>query len=158
MLATVADATTGMIAPKRVLAAARRAEAAGFDGVYLGDHLLHPHPILESIVTAGLPAQLPGRARTGRRAVPDRDARPGPRRPPGRRSDSLGGMLAKGPTRLPDRLFAAGRPEEIATQLQRYWRAGCTEFMLAPADQGGGYLDQVELLATEVLPRLRQFS
>jgi hypothetical protein len=30
--------------------------------------------------------------------------------------------------------------------------------MLGPADQGGGYQDQVELLATEVLPRLRQFS
>jgi hypothetical protein len=42
--------------------------------------------------------------------------------------------------------------------LHRYWKAGCTEFMLGPADQGGGYLDQVELIATEILPRLRQFS
>lgn len=30
--------------------------------------------------------------------------------------------------------------------------------MLGPADQGAGYPDQVELLAAEVLPRLRQFS
>ena len=51
MLATVADTETGLIAPDRVVSAARRAEAAGFDGVYLGDHLLHPHPMLESIVT-----------------------------------------------------------------------------------------------------------
>jgi hypothetical protein len=33
MLATVADADSGLIAPDRVVAAARRAEAAGFDGV-----------------------------------------------------------------------------------------------------------------------------
>ena len=31
--------------------AARVAEAAGFDGVYVGDHLVHPRPLLESVVT-----------------------------------------------------------------------------------------------------------
>jgi alkanesulfonate monooxygenase SsuD/methylene tetrahydromethanopterin reductase-like flavin-dependent oxidoreductase (luciferase family) len=50
MLATVADTDTGLIAPDRAVTTARRAEAAGFDGVYLGDHLLHPHPMLESVV------------------------------------------------------------------------------------------------------------
>src|SRR5258708_32896551 len=56
MLATVADTDTGLIAPDRVVAAARRAEATGFDGVYLGDHLLHPHPMLESVVTLSVVA------------------------------------------------------------------------------------------------------
>ena len=52
MLPTVAHLDTGLVDPDRVAAAARRAEApAGFDGVYVGDHLLHRHPILEPIVT-----------------------------------------------------------------------------------------------------------
>jgi alkanesulfonate monooxygenase SsuD/methylene tetrahydromethanopterin reductase-like flavin-dependent oxidoreductase (luciferase family) len=298
MLATVADATTGLVAPDRVLTTARRAEAAGFDGVYVGDHLLHPHPILESIVTlsavaavtrrislgpcvllAGLrnpvvlakqlgtlAALAPGRLRVGvgvggeypaefeaagvpladrgkrmetvlrgvrsllssgveggdlkfapvapdvpfllagwkevslRRAAtygdgwigyllkPDsfvrrRDFLLGCRAELGRASEpfptgmlipvhvargsadaaaasasAAWGELTKAPARLPGHLFAAGEPERIAEQLHRYWKAGCTEFMLGPADQGAGYLDQVELLASQVLPRLRQFS
>jgi len=68
------------------------------------------------------------------------------------------GKLTNAPARLPDRLFAAGSPGEVVEQLHRYWEAGCTEFMLGPADQGRGYLDQVELLATEILPRLKEFS
>ncbi len=302
MLATVADPETGVIAPDRVVTAARRAEAAGFDGVYLGDHLLHPHPILESIVTLSVVAAVterislgpcvllfglrhpvvlakqlgtlaafaPGRLRVGVGVggeypaefeaagvpLPERGKRmemvlrsvrallsggleggdvtlaPGA---PGvpfllagwkevslRRAATYGdgwvgyllgpdsfsrrrefllncraglgradepfptgmlvpvhvtgsadaagsagsaaaaadvwGKLTKTPTRLPGRLFAAGQPEQVAEQLHRYWKAGCTEFMLGPADQGGGYLDQVELIATEVLPRLREFS
>ncbi|MGH3245223.1 MAG: LLM class flavin-dependent oxidoreductase [Trebonia sp.] len=296
MLATVADARTGAVAPGRVLATARRAEAAGFDGVYLGDHLLHPHPILESVVTlsavaavterislgpcvllAGLrhpvvlakqlgtlAAFAPGRLRVGvgvggeypaefgaagvpmaergkrlegvlrdvrsllagrlagaelafapvaadvpfllagwkevslRRAATDGDGWIGYLLKPEsfiRRRDFLlsrraelgradepfpTGMLigvhvtdaadpaaeaaaawnelTKASATLPGHLFAAGRPEQVAEQLRRYWEAGCTEFMLGPADQGAGYLDQVELLATEVLPRLRRFS
>jgi alkanesulfonate monooxygenase SsuD/methylene tetrahydromethanopterin reductase-like flavin-dependent oxidoreductase (luciferase family) len=51
MLATAASPDTGQTEPARVIEAARRAEAAGFDGVYVGDHLLHPHPFLESVVT-----------------------------------------------------------------------------------------------------------
>jgi alkanesulfonate monooxygenase SsuD/methylene tetrahydromethanopterin reductase-like flavin-dependent oxidoreductase (luciferase family) len=300
MLATVADASTGRVAPGRVLAAARRAEAAGFDGVYLGDHLLHPHPILESIVTLGavaaatarvslgpcvllaglrqpvvlakqlgtLAAFAPGRLRVGvgvggeypaefaaagvplaergkRMEAALRDVRsllsgtaadgglvfaPGAPDVPfllagwkevslrraaaygdgwigyllkpdsfGRRRDLLmrylaelgrgdqpfvtgmlvpvhvaapgGGSsdaaefasaawsaLTKASAPLPAHLFAAGKPAEVAGRLHQYWEAGCTEFMLGPADQGAGYLDQVELLATEVLPLLRQFS
>ena len=298
MLATVADTETGVIAPDRVVTAAQRAEAAGFDGVYLGDHLLHPHPMLESIVTLSgvaavterislgpcvllfglrqpvvlakqlgtLAAFAPGRLRVGvgvggeypaefeaagvplsergkrmemvlrsvrsllsdglaggdvtlapgapdvpfllagwkevslRRAATHGDGWIGYLLGPdsfSRRRDFLldcraelgradepfptgmlvpvhvtgsagaaaaaaaataWGKLTKAPARLPGRLFAAGRPEQVAEQLHRYWEAGCTEFMLGPADQGGGYLDQVEILATEVLPRLREFS
>src|SRR5215469_10711429 len=51
MLATAASPDTGQTEPGRAVEAARRAEAAGFDGVYVGDHLLHPHPLLESVVT-----------------------------------------------------------------------------------------------------------
>ena len=296
MLATVADARTGLVAPDRVLTAARRAEAAGFDGVYLGDHLLHPHPILESVVTLSavaavterislgpcvllfglrhpvvlakqlgtLAAFAPGRLRVGvgvggeypaefeaagvplagrgrrmetvlrdvrslltggveggdltfgpvapdvpfllagwkevslRRAAtygdgwigyllkPDsfarrRDFLLGCRAELGRGDEpfptgmligvhvaksadaaaeaaAAWGELTKAPAALPGQLFAAGQPDQVAEQLHRFWKAGCTEFMLGPADQGAGYLDQVELLATEVLPRLRQFS
>jgi alkanesulfonate monooxygenase SsuD/methylene tetrahydromethanopterin reductase-like flavin-dependent oxidoreductase (luciferase family) len=68
------------------------------------------------------------------------------------------GKLTKTSAKLPEHLFAAGQPDQVAGQLRRYWDAGCTEFMLGPADQGSGYLDQVELLATEILPRLREFA
>jgi alkanesulfonate monooxygenase SsuD/methylene tetrahydromethanopterin reductase-like flavin-dependent oxidoreductase (luciferase family) len=37
--------------PGRVVAAAQRAEESGFDGVYTGDHIVHPRPLLESVVT-----------------------------------------------------------------------------------------------------------
>jgi alkanesulfonate monooxygenase SsuD/methylene tetrahydromethanopterin reductase-like flavin-dependent oxidoreductase (luciferase family) len=59
---------------------------------------------------------------------------------------------------LPERLFVAGRPDEIVEHLHRYWEAGCTEFVLGPADQGDGYLDQVEQLGREVLPGLKTFA
>ena len=296
MLATVADTETGTIAPERVAAAARRAEATGFDGVYLGDHLLHPHPMLESIVTLSVVAAVterislgpcvllfglrhpvvlakqlgtlaafaPGRLRVGvgvggeypaefeaagvplaergrrmetvlrsvrsllsegleqgdatlapgapgvpfllagwkevslRRAATHGDGWIGYLLSPEsfrRRRDFLiscraglglsgqpfatgmlvpihvtgsptaasaaataWGKLTRTPAPLPGHLFAAGSPDQVAGQLHRYWAAGCSEFMLGPADQGGGYLDQVELIATEVLPRLREFS
>jgi alkanesulfonate monooxygenase SsuD/methylene tetrahydromethanopterin reductase-like flavin-dependent oxidoreductase (luciferase family) len=50
MLPTAA-AEDGAVDPARVMDTARWAEAAGFDGVYVGDHLLHPRPLLESVVT-----------------------------------------------------------------------------------------------------------
>ena len=56
MLSTVANLDTGQMEPSRVIEAARQAESAGFDGVYVGDHLLHPHPILESVVTLSIVA------------------------------------------------------------------------------------------------------
>src|SRR5215472_220504 len=59
MLATAASLDTGQTE------AARRAEAAGFDGVYVGDHLLHPHPLLESVVTLAAVAASTGRISLG---------------------------------------------------------------------------------------------
>jgi alkanesulfonate monooxygenase SsuD/methylene tetrahydromethanopterin reductase-like flavin-dependent oxidoreductase (luciferase family) len=295
MLSTVADLDTGLIQPERVIESARRAEADGFDGVYVGDHLLHPHPLLESIVTLSavaastervslgpcvllvalrhpvvlakqlgtLAAFAPGRLRVGvgvggeyaaefdaagvplsergrrmesalrqvrsllkagvdrpdvtlapggpdvpfllagwkqvslRRAAtcgdgwigyllgPDSFARrrtfiQACRQEQGRADQAFTtGMLipvhvsVEAPAaaaaaawarltgaaaRLPERLFAAGRPADIVDQLHLYWEAGCTEFVLAPADQGRGYLDQVDLIGGEVLPELRTFS
>jgi alkanesulfonate monooxygenase SsuD/methylene tetrahydromethanopterin reductase-like flavin-dependent oxidoreductase (luciferase family) len=296
MLATVADADSGLIAPDRVIAAARLAEAAGFDGVYLGDHLLHPHPMLESMVTLSVVAAVtervslgpcvmlfglrhpvvlakqlgtlaafaPGRLRVGvgvggeypaefeaagvpltergkrmesvlrgvrsllsedvesgevtiapgapsvpfllagwkevslRRAAAHGDGWIGYLLAPdsfGRRRDFLlrcradlgrgdepfttgmlvpvhvdrsgdasavaaaaWGKLTNAQASLPERLFAAGSPAQIVERLHRYWEAGCDEFMLGPADQGSGYLDQVELIASEVLPRVKEFS
>ncbi|HUJ64067.1 MAG TPA: LLM class flavin-dependent oxidoreductase [Acidimicrobiales bacterium] len=51
MLPSAANTDHGRVDAGRVIETARRAEAAGFDGVYVGDHLLHPRPLLESIVT-----------------------------------------------------------------------------------------------------------
>ncbi|WP_255360507.1 LLM class flavin-dependent oxidoreductase [Frankia sp. EI5c] len=51
MLATVADPDTGAVNPTRVIETAVQAEESGYDGVYVGDHLLHPHAMLESMVT-----------------------------------------------------------------------------------------------------------
>jgi alkanesulfonate monooxygenase SsuD/methylene tetrahydromethanopterin reductase-like flavin-dependent oxidoreductase (luciferase family) len=296
MLATLADPETGSVDPARVLDAAQRAEAAGFDGVYVGDHLLHPHPILESIVTLaavaatterivlgpcvllvalrdplGLAKQLatlaafaPGRLRVGvgvggdypgefeAAGVPvarrgrlleerlatvrsvlstglehgaESFAPTAPEVPfffggrsegalaraarygagwigylldPGgfarRRSVLLEcrsdrgsadapfstGMLlpvhvgtageAKGSAAaawarmtsstapLPDRLFVTGDSDEVIEQLVRYAEVGCSEFMLAPVEQGSGYLEQVDLLAADVLPQLHAIS
>ena len=45
-----AASTGGPVDAALVLKAARRAEALGFDGVYVGDHLLHPRPQLESLL------------------------------------------------------------------------------------------------------------
>lgn len=296
MLATAARPDTGTTAPARVVEAARLAEAAGFDGVYAGDHLLHPHPLLESIVTLAavaastervsfgpcvmllalrhpvvlakqlgtLAAFAPGRLRVGvgvggeypaefeaagvplpergrrmetalrqvRSLLADGAGRPGVTIAPGapdvpfllagwkerslRRAAACGdgwigyllglesfarrrafvrrcreelglaaqpfttGMLlpvhidGSGRARataaqawarltsataaLPERLFVAGPPDYVVEQLHRYWTAGCGEFVLGPADQGNGYLDQVERLGRDVLPAVRAFA
>lgn len=296
MLATAPNLDTGRAEPARVVKAARRAEADGFDGVYVGDHLLHPHPLLESIVTLAtvaastgsislgpcvmllalrhpvvlakqlgtLSAFAPGRLRVGvgvggeypaefeaagvplaergrrmesalrevRSLLTDGTGRPGVTIAPGapdvpfllagwkevslRRAATYGdgwigyllgldsfarrrafvrrcreelgraaepfstGMLLpvhvdrSGRARataaqawatltsatapLPERLFAAGGPDEIVEHLHRYWEAGCTEFVLGPAEQGDGYLDQVEQLGRDVLPHVKAFG
>jgi alkanesulfonate monooxygenase SsuD/methylene tetrahydromethanopterin reductase-like flavin-dependent oxidoreductase (luciferase family) len=59
---------------------------------------------------------------------------------------------------FPAKLFLGGTPEEIVRQLGTYWDRGCTEMILAPADQGAGYFDQLAILADEVLPAVREFS
>jgi len=51
MLPAVANTDDGTIDPQRLLDTARIAEAAGFDGVYVGDHLLHPNPLFESLTS-----------------------------------------------------------------------------------------------------------
>jgi len=297
MLPTAANAGHGRVDAGRVIETARRAEAAGFDGVYVGDHLLHPHPLLESIVTLAAVAATtqrvslgpcvmlialrqplvlakqigtlacfaPGRLRIGvgvggeyppefeaagvplsergRRmeaalirlrsllAGEDGDPsvsiepRPGPvpfllagwkeaslKRAAAhgdgwvgyllapdsfarRRSLVLGhraefgraeepftaGMLLpvhSGPepdrcrshaaacwrrvtgvdSPFPEKLFLGGRPLDIVEQVRAYWEAGCTEMILVPADQGDAYADQVDILAEEVLPRIRAFQ
>ena len=296
MLATVANADTGRVDTGRVVEAARRAEAAGFDGVYVGDHLLHPHPLLESVVTlsvvaastqrislgpcvmlfglrhplvlakqlGSLAAFAPGRLRigvgVGGEYPPEFEAAGVPMRDRGRRMESVlaevRSLLANGVQRsdvtlaptapdvpfllagwrevslrraarfgdgwigyllgpdsfarrrefllqtreelgraeepyrtgmllpvhvddserphaaaaaawakltdakdgFPERLFVAGRPDQVVEQLHAYWEVGCREFMLGPADQGDGYLDQVARLGRDVLPRLREFS
>ncbi|MDG2004730.1 MAG: LLM class flavin-dependent oxidoreductase [Novosphingobium sp.] len=51
MLPAIANTDDGKIEPRRLLTAARSGEAAGFDGVYVGDHLMHPNPLLESLTS-----------------------------------------------------------------------------------------------------------
>ncbi len=65
MLPAIANTDSNRVDPPRVLAAARRAEAAGFDGVYVGDHLLHPRPLLESVVTLSAIAAVTERVSIG---------------------------------------------------------------------------------------------
>jgi alkanesulfonate monooxygenase SsuD/methylene tetrahydromethanopterin reductase-like flavin-dependent oxidoreductase (luciferase family) len=297
MLPTAANTDDGGIDPARVIEAAVRAEATGFDGAYVGDHILHPRPLLESVVTLSVVAastrrislgpcvmlialrqplvlakQLgslarfaPGRLRIGvgvggeypaefaaaqvpmsdrgrrmeiallqlrallagdgdgsvgtiepgandipfllagwkerslRRAAtygdgwigyllaPDSFARRrsflldcragldrgdeafttgillpvhvGPNADQARAHAALCWARLTGmPLSFPGKLFLGGRPHEILQQLRRYWDAGCTEMILAPADQGDDYLDQVGILADEVLPGVREFS
>ena len=306
MLPTAGDVDTGRVDVSRVLDGARLAEDAGFDGVYVGDHLVHPRPFLDAVVAltavagvttrvsigtcvmlvalrpsallarqlATLDALAPGRLRIGvgvggeypaefavagvplaergRRTeatvrelrallsgapttlaaadgegveitITPRPAAPVPFLFAGwkdvalRRAAELGdgwigyllapdsfarrrarllelrdelgrahepfttGMLlpvavdddadgasaraAQAWTRvtatadpLPDRLFVAGPPDAIVEQLHVYWEQGCTELVLAPVDQGEGYLSQVEVLASDVLPALRSFA
>jgi alkanesulfonate monooxygenase SsuD/methylene tetrahydromethanopterin reductase-like flavin-dependent oxidoreductase (luciferase family) len=302
MLPSIPHASEGRLDKQRVLCAARIAEQAGFDGVYIGDHLLHPNPLLESLVTLSLVAAVtervsigtcimllalreplwlakqlgtldhfaPGRLRMGlgvggaypgefnivNLALPARGRRteealrtlraalagnlpkfddegvavgmrPVPRAPipflfagrdevPLRRAVALGdgwigyllsaesfaskraffeearagrtepftcGMLlhvqpaatyegaheqaVEGWRRVTaqqrsfrhaEKLFVAGPTEAIIEQLRRFFDAGCDELVLAPADQGEGYLDQATYLAEEIVPRVRAFS
>jgi alkanesulfonate monooxygenase SsuD/methylene tetrahydromethanopterin reductase-like flavin-dependent oxidoreductase (luciferase family) len=59
---------------------------------------------------------------------------------------------------FPDRLFVAGTPDDVTAQLRGYWDAGCTDMILGVADQGRGYMGQLEILAREVLPAIRTFG
>ena len=303
MLPTAADPDHGGVDAAQVLDAARLAEAAGFDGVYVGDHLVHPRPLLESVVTlsavaattthvtigfcvllvvlrppvvlakqlATLAAFAPGRLRIGvgvggeyppefaivgvplaergrrtetavrqlrsllagrptsvigtggaeievtiapaapgavpvlfagwndlalRRAArlgdgwigyllaPDSFERrrslllehradlgmPAPfttgmllpvslddaRWRGGARRERWSGVIANDAA-LPDHLFVAGPPAAIVDHLHNYWERGCNEMVLSPVDQGAGFIGQVEVLAAEVLPRVRAF-
>ena len=297
MLPTAANTDDGKVDPGRVIDAAVRAEAAGFDGAYVGDHILHPRPLLESVVTLSVVAastrrislgpcvmlialrqplvlakQLgslasfaPGRLRIGvgvggeypaefaaaevplsdrgrrmeaallqlrallrgdvdqtgvtiapaagavtfllagwkerslRRAAtygdgwigyllaPDSFARRrellldcrvqqgrreggfttgillpvhvGPDADQARSHAAAGwARLTGAPSSFPEKLFLGGRPDEIVQQLRAYWDRGCTEMILAPADQGDAYLDQLTALSEDVLPGVREFT
>ncbi len=291
MLPTAANTDSGKVEPTRVIEAARRAEAAGFDGVYVGDHILHPRALLESVVTlsavaastqrislgpcvmlialrqplvlakqlGSLASFAPGRLRigvgvggeypaefaalevplsergyrmetallqlraflSGELDSPAANLRPGADRVPfllaGWKERSLrraatcgdgwiGYLLAPASfarrrkflldyraglgraeepfvtgmllpvhvgadpeqarsdaaacwarvtgmkSSFPPELFVGGTPGEIVGQLRAYWETGCSEIILALADQGDGYLDQLAILAQEVLP------
>jgi alkanesulfonate monooxygenase SsuD/methylene tetrahydromethanopterin reductase-like flavin-dependent oxidoreductase (luciferase family) len=297
MLPTAANTDDGRVDPARVVEAARRAEAAGFDGAYVGDHILHPRPLLESVVALSVVAastrrisigpcvmlialrqplvlakQLgslasfaPGRLRIGigvggeypaefaaadvplsdrgrrmeaallqlralleghvdetavtiepratevpfllagwkerslRRAAtygdgwigyllaPDSFARRrsllldyrvqvgrteetfttgillpvhvGPDAARARAHAAAGWRRLTGAgSSFPENLFLGGSPDDVVEQLHAYWDRGCNEMILAPADQGDGYLDQLGILAEEVLPRMREFT
>lgn len=300
MLPAVANTDNGRMDAGRLLEAARLAEAAGFDGVYVGDHLLHPRPILEAFVTLGAVASAtrrvsigtcvllialrhplwaakqigtlasfaPGRVRIGvglgGEYPPEFEAAGVPLAERGRRVEevlqtvrglfsgttpisSANGIkagIAPLPTSpipflfagwkeaalqraarigdgwigyllsvesfakrrvmllnwreasgkglfvtgmllpvhpdpnaagaqaraaaawakvtdngvaFPERLFAAGPPDMIVEHLRRYWEAGCTEFVLSLADQGGSYMQQLKILAEDILPRVHAF-
>jgi alkanesulfonate monooxygenase SsuD/methylene tetrahydromethanopterin reductase-like flavin-dependent oxidoreductase (luciferase family) len=297
MLPTAANTDDGKVDPGRVIEAAARAEAAGFDGAYVGDHILHPRPLLEAVVTLSVVAastrrislgpcvmlialrqplvlarQLgslasfaPGRLRVGvgvggeypaefaasevpmsdrgrrmeaallqlrallggevnqagviiepgasavsfllagwkerslRRAATYGDGWIGYLLAPesfARRREFLldyrvqlgraeGGFttgillpvhvgsdagearcqaascwarLTGAASSFPEKLFLGGRPDEIVQQLRAYWVRGCTEMILAPADQGDGYLEQLAVLGEQVLPGVREFA
>src|SRR5262245_37310699 len=65
MLPTAGDRTTGEVDVGRLLDGARLAEAAGFDGVSVGDHLVHPRPFLDSVVALTAVAAVTSRVSIG---------------------------------------------------------------------------------------------
>ena len=65
MLPTIATTDDGSLDTRRVLEAARLAESAGFDGIYAGDHLLHPNPLLECLTTLAAVAAVTDRIGIG---------------------------------------------------------------------------------------------
>jgi len=65
MLPSAANTDSGIVDPPRLLEAARLAESAGFDGVYVGDHLLHPRPLLESLTSLSAVAAVTQRISIG---------------------------------------------------------------------------------------------
>jgi alkanesulfonate monooxygenase SsuD/methylene tetrahydromethanopterin reductase-like flavin-dependent oxidoreductase (luciferase family) len=62
------------------------------------------------------------------------------------------------PFTQPEKIYIAGPPDAMAEQLSAFWKAGCDELILAPADQGEHYLDQVGMLANDLLPQIRRFA
>jgi len=300
MLPAVANTDNGFIDPQRLLKAARLAEQTGFDGVYVGDHLLHPNPLLESLTSLAAVATVterisigscvllaalrepnwlakqlgtieafaPGRLRVGiglggeypaefelagvpltergrrteeavlrlRELLSEEQPvfgsaempmamRPVPASPPpflfagwkeialkraarmgdgwigyllspdsfarrraylldngaGKERPFITGMLlpvhidsqsegAKAragaawnritgnDSVFPERLFVAGTASDIVDQLRDYWERGCTEVVLSLVDQGHDFDRQLDVLASEVVPQLRQFN
>jgi alkanesulfonate monooxygenase SsuD/methylene tetrahydromethanopterin reductase-like flavin-dependent oxidoreductase (luciferase family) len=64
LLPTAVEGPSGPAA-RDVMELAVASEAAGFDGVYVGDHVLHPRPLLESVVTLSFVAAATERVSLG---------------------------------------------------------------------------------------------
>lgn len=65
MLPSIPHHDDGQREKARIVDAARLAEASGFDSVYIGDHLLHPNPLMEAIVTLSMVAAVTERVTLG---------------------------------------------------------------------------------------------
>jgi alkanesulfonate monooxygenase SsuD/methylene tetrahydromethanopterin reductase-like flavin-dependent oxidoreductase (luciferase family) len=64
LLPAAAEGPPGAAA-RHIVDLAMASEAAGFDGVYVGDHILHPRPLLESVVTLSFVAAATERVSLG---------------------------------------------------------------------------------------------
>ena len=64
LLPTAVEGSPGTAA-RDIVDLAVASEAAGFDGVYVGDHILHPRPLLESVVTLSFVAAATERVSLG---------------------------------------------------------------------------------------------
>jgi hypothetical protein len=64
LLPTAVEGSAGTAA-RDIVDLAVASEAAGFDGVYVGDHILHPRPLLESVVTLSFVAAATERVSLG---------------------------------------------------------------------------------------------
>jgi alkanesulfonate monooxygenase SsuD/methylene tetrahydromethanopterin reductase-like flavin-dependent oxidoreductase (luciferase family) len=64
LLPAAAEGPPGTAA-RDIVDLAATSEAAGFDGVYVGDHILHPRPLLESVVTLSFVAAATERVSIG---------------------------------------------------------------------------------------------
>jgi alkanesulfonate monooxygenase SsuD/methylene tetrahydromethanopterin reductase-like flavin-dependent oxidoreductase (luciferase family) len=65
MLPSIPHHADGRLEKKRIIDAARLAEQSGFDSVYIGDHLLHPNPLMEALVTLSMVAAVTERVTIG---------------------------------------------------------------------------------------------
>ena len=65
MLPSIPHHDDGRLEKGRIVDAARLAEDNGFDSVYIGDHLLHPNPLMEALVTLSMVAAVTERVTIG---------------------------------------------------------------------------------------------
>jgi alkanesulfonate monooxygenase SsuD/methylene tetrahydromethanopterin reductase-like flavin-dependent oxidoreductase (luciferase family) len=65
MLPSIPHHADGRLEKQRIVEAACIAEASGFDSVYIGDHLLHPNPLMEALVTLSMVAAVTERVTIG---------------------------------------------------------------------------------------------
>jgi alkanesulfonate monooxygenase SsuD/methylene tetrahydromethanopterin reductase-like flavin-dependent oxidoreductase (luciferase family) len=151
--------------PRHIVATARAAERLGFDGVWTGDHVRHPRPMMESLVALCFAA-----AHTERIAVEWSVLQIAMRRLPviAKQIATLAcfapGRVVRfsGPGRpaevtLPrdsERYTLTGSPDHVISRLREYWDAGADRFKLNIFDTAP-CLDQLEVLGREVLPELR---